>query len=167
VIVSLIAAVDENGGIGKAGKLPWHLGADLQRFKELTLGHHIIMGRKTFQSIAKQLSGRTNIVISRNTLFAPQDCLVVHSLEDALSLAEQRGENEAFVIGGGEIFAQALPLADRIYLTRVQASLDCDVFFPSLNEAEWIELDRFSHPADEKNDYPFIYRLLARSPLNE
>jgi len=162
VIISLVVAMDEAGGIGKMGKLPWRLSADLKRFKNLTWGHHLIMGRKTYESIGRALPGRTNVVITRSTTFEAEGCLVAGSLAAALRMAEERGEQEAFVIGGGQIFAQALPVAQRLHLTRVHARLDCDVFFPPLDEMEWVELERSLHPADDKNEYPATYFLMER-----
>jgi len=162
VIISLVVAMDEAGGIGKMGKLPWHLSADLKRFKNLTWGHHLIMGRKTYESIGRVLPGRTNVVITRSVTFQAEGCLVAGSLAAALKMAEERGEQEAFVIGGGQIFAQALPTAQRLHLTRVHARLDCDVFFPPLDEMEWVELERSQHPADDKNEYPATYFLMER-----
>jgi len=162
VIISLLVAVDEAGGIGKMGKLPWHLSADLKRFKSLTWGHHMIMGRKTYESIGRALPGRTSIIITHKTDYQAPGCQVASSLAAALKMAEERGEQEAFVIGGGEIFILALPVAQRLHLTRVHATLDCDVFFPALDEGEWVELERSEHPADEKNEFPFTYILMER-----
>ena len=162
MIVSLLVGVDEAGGIGKRGKEPWRLSDDLKRFKSLTWGHHMIMGRKTYESIGRALPGRTSIVITRNPDFQAPGCLIVSSLASALRLAEEQGEQEAFVIGGGQIFSQALPLAQRLHLTRVHANLDCDVFFPPLVEREWAVIEHSEHPADEKNEFPFTYLLLER-----
>ena len=126
MIVSLIAALDEAGGIGKDGGLPWRLSADLRRFKALTMGHHLIVGRKTYVSIGRPLPGRTLIVLTRDPTFAAPGCLLAASLEQALALAGRRGESEAFIGGGGEIFAQAMPLAGRLYLTHVHTLAACD-----------------------------------------
>lgn len=162
MIVSLVVAMDEQGGIGKNGALPWHLSADLKRFKQITWGSYLIMGRKTYDSIGAALPGRTNVVISRQPAFSAPGCLVACSLTAALSLAEMNGEGEAFVIGGSQIFQQALPLANRLYLTRVHARLDCDVFFPPLAEGDWQAEVTSEFPADEKNDYPSTFTLLVR-----
>ena len=163
MIISLIVAMDENRGIGVDNRLPWHLSADLKRFKALTMGHHLVMGRKTYESIGKPLPGRTSIIITRNPDYVVEGCIVVHSLEEALQTARERGEEEAFITGGGEIFNQALSLADRIYLTRVHAETNAQVYFPAFNEDAWIEKESTSHPADEKNDYPFTMKVLVRS----
>lgn len=162
MIVSLIVAMDEKGGIGKTGALPWRLPADLRRFKQLTMGHHLIMGRKTYQSIGRPLPGRTMIVVTRNREYQPEGCLVLGSFEAALDLARERGETEVFVIGGSEIFAQALPIADRLYLTRVHAAVQTDVSFPPFNEEAWVEKGRQLHPADEHNPYASTFRILER-----
>ncbi len=154
--------MDEEWGIGKGGALPWHLGDDLKRFKQLTMGHFLIQGRKTYQAIGRPLPGRKMVIVTRNPEYLAPGCQVVHSLPDGLALAEQAGESEAFIGGGGELYAQTLPLAGRIYLTRVHTQADCDVFFPAFQIEEWIEVERISHSADEKNDFPFTYQLLVK-----
>ena len=154
--------MDETRGIGVEGRLPWHLPADLKRFKSLTMGHHLIMGRKTFESIGRPLPGRTTIIVTRDQSFQPEGCLVAHSLETALEFARLDLEDDVFVIGGAEIFVQAIELADRIYLTQVHSSLPADVYFPEFAAADWLETDSEYHPADEKNRYPFTYKILAR-----
>ncbi len=162
MIVSLLVAMDEKGGIGLDGRLPWHLSADLKRFKQLTMGHVILMGRKTYEAIGKNLPGRTSIVITRNPDYASENTLVAHSLPEALEIARCRGEGEAFIIGGGDIFTQSLPLANRIYLTRVHAATDADTFFPPFVPGEWQE-ELISHQqADERNDYPSTFSILER-----
>ncbi|MBI3318945.1 MAG: dihydrofolate reductase [Candidatus Omnitrophica bacterium] len=140
--VSLIVAVSRNGVIGNEGKLPWRLPADLKRFKQLTMGHPIIMGRKTFESIGKPLPGRTNIVITRQKNLQACGALVAHSLEEALRLCEK--EQEAFVIGGASIYPEALGQADRIYLTEVHADFEGDARF-QLDRAGWKEASREDH----------------------
>ena len=162
MIISIIVAMDETRGIGVEGRLPWHLPADLKRFKSLTMGHHLIMGRKTFASIGRPLPGRTTIIVTRDQSFQPEGCLVAHSLETALEFARLDLEDDVFVIGGAEIFVQAIELADRIYLTQVHSSLPADVYFPEFAAADWQETDSEYHPADEKNRYPFTYKTLAR-----
>lgn len=154
--------MDEDRGIGLNGRLPWHLREDLRRFKALTMGHHIIMGRATYESIGRILSGRTMIVVTRNENIRAPGCLVVHSIDEAFSLAQSRGETEAFVIGGSQLYSQTLDLADRIYLTQVYTQLDCDVFFPEINLSDWFEDDKQHHPADEQNDFPSTYTVLKR-----
>ena len=160
--LALIAAVASNGVIGKGGGLPWRLPADLARFKALTMGHHVIMGRKTYESIGRPLPGRKMIVITRNPDLQAEGCQIAHSLEEALGISEKAGENEAFVIGGGEIFALALPLADRIYLTRVHTITQADTFFPEFKEVDWSISGLDIHPADEKNQFPSSFKILSK-----
>lgn len=162
MIVSLIVAVDEEWGIGKQNHLPWKLSADLKMFKKLTLGHHIIMGRKTYESVGKPLPGRISLVVSRNPLYQAPGCLVVSSLAQALQFARQAGEKEVFIAGGGELYRQAIGLANRIYLTNVHGISNADVFFPAIDRTEWIEKESTFHPADEKNQYAFTFVVLER-----
>ncbi|UNE53657.1 dihydrofolate reductase [Bartonella machadoae] len=139
--ICLIAAVAENGVIGREGAMPWHLSTDLQRFKALTFGKPIIMGRKTWDSLGRPLPGRANIVITRNPAFIAEGAVIVHSLFEACSVAKkealQNGAEEIFIIGGGEIFQQGLHIADKIFLTEVLASIEGDSFFPALNKDKW------------------------------
>jgi dihydrofolate reductase len=162
VIISLIVAMDEKRGIGKAGKLPWRLSSDLKNFRELTMGHHLIVGRKTFESIGKPLPGRQMIVVSRDRGFKPEGCLVAGSVQDALNIAQEHGETELFVIGGAEIYSQTLQAADRLYLTQVHAEVDADTFFPELNFGEWNPVDSSFQLADDKNEYAFTFTVLIR-----
>ena len=143
--VSLIVAMAHNRVIGHDGRLPWRLPADQQRFKALTMGHHIIMGRKTWESIGRALPGRTSVVVTRNKTYTAAGATVVGSLSDALRLA--RGDPEAFVVGGGELYREALPLAERIYLTELEDDYPGDAFFPPLTQAEWCVVQREEHPA--------------------
>jgi dihydrofolate reductase len=162
VIISLLVAMDEKRGIGKDGKLPWRLSSDLKRFRELTMGHHIIVGRKTYESFGKPLPGRQTIVVTRNPGFRPEGCLIAGSVQEAIVVAKAHGETEAFVIGGSDIYAQAIDPADRIYLTQVHAEVDADTFFPELDLDSWIEKERSDQPADDRNQYAFTFRLLER-----
>jgi len=162
VIVSIIAAMEKKRGIGVDNKLPWRLSSDLKRFRDLTMGHHIIVGRKTFESIGKPLPGRRMIVVTRDRNYRIEDCDVAHSVEDAIKLARERGESEVFICGGAEIYAQSIEVADRMYLTFVDAEVAVDTFFPEFDEHEWIEQESFYQPADEKNQYPFAFKLMAR-----
>jgi dihydrofolate reductase len=162
MIVSIIVAMGRNRAIGYQNALPWRLSTDLQRFKQRTLGHHLLMGRKTYESIGRALPGRTSIVITRQTTFRAEGCLLAHSLEEAVALARARGEEEAFVIGGAEIYAQALPQAERLYLTRVEAAPTADAFFPAFDEAEWNVAEEIFVAADEKNQYDSRFFLLTR-----
>ena len=163
MIVSLIVAMEESGGIGQAGRLPWHLGDDLYLFKKNTLGHHLVMGRKTYESIGRPLPGRKMIVLSRQPDFAAPGVLPAASLEEALQIARQAQEDEVFIIGGGQVFAQALPLAQRLYLTRVHASLPCDTFFPPVDLQGWVVRRECFQPANEDNDYPFTFQMFEQA----
>ena len=162
MIVSIIAAMDRRRGIGVDNKLPWRLSADLKRFRELTMGHHIIVGRKTFESIGKPLPGRQMIVVTRDRSYEAEGCEVVHSIEDAMKLARDRGESEVFICGGAEIYAQSIEVADRMYLTLVEAEVVADTFFPEFDEQEWSERESVYQPADEKNQYSFTFKILIR-----
>lgn len=158
--ISIIVALAGNNGIGKDNGLLWHLPADLRHFRLLTTGHPIIMGRKTYDSIGKPLPNRRNIVITRNTALAIPGVSVVHSLKEALYLCSST--EEVFVIGGAEIYRQALPLCDTLYLTTVAGEFEADTFFPALNGGEWQEEARTEHEADEKNRFPYTFRTLKR-----
>jgi len=162
VIISMIVAMDEKRGIGKDGRLPWRLSSDLKRFRELTMGHHLIVGRKTFESIGKALPGRQMIVVTRNAGFSADGCIVARSVQAALAIARERGETEVFVIGGAEIYAQTLDAADRVYLTQVHAEVDADTFFPELKGDAWTEAQCAFQAADDKNQYAFTFKLLER-----
>lgn len=153
--LSIIVAAAENNAIGKDNQLICKLSADLKRFKALTMGHHIIMGRKTFESIGRALPGRRSVIITRNTDYKQEGCVVVHSLEEALAVCN---DDEVFIIGGGEIYNQAFPLASNLYLTRINAHIDGDTHIPEVLASEWTEFHREDHKKDEKNecDYSFI-----------
>jgi dihydrofolate reductase len=151
--ISILVAVARNGVIGNKGKLPWHLPADLKHFKKLTMGHHIIMGRKTYESIDRLLPGRTTVIVTRQPDYKVSGSIIAHSLDEAIAAC--KGDNEVFVIGGEEIFRQALPLADRIYATEIHADFEGDVFFPQWNRNEWRETERTQHRA-ESLEFAFV-----------
>lgn len=156
MLLSLLVAVAENNVIGRDAGLPWHLSADLRRFKQLTMGHPIVMGRRTFESLGRVLPGRTSIVISRQpNLVLPAGVLLAGSLAAALELVAR--EEEVFVIGGAELYATALPSADRIYLTRVHANIEGDTYFPEVDWSKWHCIAEEAHAADEKNPIPFTF----------
>lgn len=154
MILSIIVAASENNVIGNKGQLPWKQAADFQRMKELTMGHPLIMGRKTHESIGRVLPGRRNIVITHQTMHFP-GCEVVTSLDEAL--ASVQNEQEAFIFGGGEIYKQAMSKADKIYLTRVHATIEGDAYFPVIDLAQWKEISRKDHPADAENQYSYSF----------
>lgn len=158
--LSLIAAMDCNGLIGADGDLPWHLPADLAHFKRLTVGKPIIMGRRTYESIGRPLPQRQNIVVTRSREFLAEGCTVVHRLVDAIAAAGDAGE--AMVIGGASLYAEALPLASRLYLTLVEAELEGDTWFPAFDRAEWQEVSSEYRPPDEANPYGMRFLVLDR-----
>jgi dihydrofolate reductase len=157
--------MDEEQGIGKGGRVPWRLSDDLRRFKALTMGHHLIVGRKTWESIGRPLPGRRLVIVTRNPGYRPlncPDCVVANSLQTALDVARRAGETEAFIGGGGEIYAQALHLADRLYLTTVHTRAGCDVFFPEFDLQGWVEIEHCEYPADSKNEYGFLCQVFEK-----
>ena len=158
--LSIIVAMAENGVIGRNGGLPWHLASDLKLFKDFTMGHTLLMGRKTFDEVGKPLPGRRTILITRQEDFRPPGVSIAHSMDEALRLLPE-GE-ETFVVGGSQIYAQTLPLATRLYLTLVKANVDGDTWFPALNFEDWTEVSRKDYLADERNDYPFTFKLFER-----
>lgn len=160
--LSLLLAASENNVIGKDNRLPWHLPQDLKYFKNLTWGLPILMGRKTFDSIGKPLPGRKSVVITRQTGWRHEGVEVVHSIGDAIKAAEAYGAREIFVIGGAEIFNTALPVAERIYLTRIHHSFDGDVFFPKISSDEWNLVSNRDCVADDKNPYNHSYQVWDR-----
>tara|TARA_B110000196_G_C21136182_1_gene661232 strand:- start:1586 stop:2488 length:903 start_codon:yes stop_codon:yes gene_type:complete len=153
--VTLIAAASENNIIGKDNKLIWRLSDDLKHFKELTKGHFVIMGRKTFESMPKALPNRTNVIITRKTDYKAENAIVVNSLEKALKVAEN--DNQPFIIGGGEIYKLSIEIADRIELTRVHTSIEGDTSFPEINLEKWQEVKNEKRLKDEKNEYDFSF----------
>ena len=166
--ISIIVAAAENGVIGNAGAMPWRMPSDLKRFRVLTMGKPVVMGRKTFQSLPKALDGRDNIVITRDRSYRGEGAETVASLADGLALAKahatRRGCDEVLVIGGGEIYAAALPLASRIYLTRIHASPAGDTSFPALDPAEWRLASQEAIPQSPRDDYAATLLVYERHP---
>ena len=160
-MIAIIVAAAENNVIGKDNGLIWHLPADLRHFKQITMGHPMLMGRKTYESIGKPLPGRTSIIITTQEDYTAEGCLVTHTLEEAIEQAQQLDE-EICIVGGAEIYKQALPLVDTIYLTRVHHTFEGEVYFPELNEAEWETLEQEHHEPDEKNKYNYSFVTLKR-----
>lgn len=159
-MLTMIAAAAENNALGKENDLVWHLPDDFKRFKKLTSGHHIIMGRKTFESFPQPLPNRTHIIITRNKDYKAKGAVVVHSLERAIEIAN--GDSQPFIIGGGEIYKQALPYSDKIELTRVHSEFEADTFFPEIDENNWKLVKEEFHPADEKHEHAFTYLTYER-----
>ena len=163
MIVSAIVAMSTDRVIGKDGGLPWYLPRDMKYFKKTTMGHHVIMGRESFISLDYvPLKGRTNIVLSRNPYFISSSVIVLHSIEEALSYAYEAEEQEAFIIGGGQIFSQSMHLIEKIYLTTVTAVVPGDIYFPEIDMNEWQSISSLFFEADEKNSFPMRFDVLQR-----
>lgn len=157
-MINIIVAADENNTIGKDNDLIWHLPDDLKFFKQKTSGHPVIMGRKTYESLGRPLPNRTNVIITRDRDYQADGCVIVHSLEEALSAVNG---DEIFIIGGAEIYKQALPITDRVYLTRVHSTFEGDRFFPELGD-EWQEVGSVLHPIDEKHVHAFTFKTYIK-----
>jgi dihydrofolate reductase len=164
--LSILVAVAKNGVIGCQGDLPWHLSADLRRFKRLTMGRAIVMGRKTWESIGRPLPGRQMLVVSRQQAYQTDGVQIARSLPQALEMARESGDLEPFVVGGAEIYRLALPLATRLYLTRVLAEVEGDTHFPEIIEADWQLVASESHQDDAKNDHPFRFETYERGEVS-
>ena len=165
--ISIIAAVSGNNVIGADNKLVWHLPADLKYFKELTMGHTLIMGRKTFDSIGKPLKGRATIVMTRNKNFVAPGCVVASSLGGALQMADK--DKDIFIAGGEQVYRRAITLKQvtRIYLTRIHASFDGDAFFPEIDPANWKLAENTDYRPDERNPYPYSFQVYIRNNRDE
>lgn len=163
MIVSIIVAMDRNRGIGVENRLPWHLPDDMKRFRELTMGHHLVVGRKTWESIGRPLPGRRMIILTRDPAFKVNGCVTAGSLIEAAAIARSQDETELFIGGGADIYRQSIQIADHIYLTLVDAELDADAWFPELEPASWVEADSKHHPADEKHQFSFTFKTLVRN----
>ena len=167
-MLNLIVALDKSGVIGLDGRLPWKLSNDLKRFKQLTLGCPVIMGRKTFESIGRALPARQNIVLTRNNEFSAQGVELFCSLGQALDAVTGDKNKEIFIIGGAEIYTQGLTKAHRIYLTEVEASVDGDTYFPDLSTDDWVEIeDSGLFAADDRHTYPYRFRTLERRKVSK
>lgn len=162
MIISILAAVSENGMIGVDNRLPWKLSDDLKYFKAKTFGKYIIMGRKTFDSIGKPLKGRTNIILTRNKSIQIEGAIIMHTLIAAVEYAKNQNQDEIFIVGGADIYKQSVPLSHKIYLTRVAARLEGDAFFPELNWNEWKIKSKTDFSKNDKNDYGFQILELER-----
>jgi dihydrofolate reductase len=158
-MISLVVAMGLNREIGINNQIPWKLSEDLKNFKRTTMGHHILMGRKTFESIGKPLPGRTNLILSRNKNFKVAGCITVADLDEAIKIAKANGENELMVIGGSQIYKQALSLANRIYLSKVDFKGKADAFFPEFNEKDWKVISEVKHSGDL---IPWTFKIIER-----
>lgn len=157
--INIVVAIAANNAIGKNNELLWHLPNDLKHFKQMTTGHSVIMGRKTFDSVGRPLPKRRNIVVTRHQM-SIEGCEIVHSLDEALKLCQ--GESEVDIIGGAEIYKQAMPIVNRIHLTIVHQAFEGDAYFPEIDMQEWKETSREDHQTDEKHAYPYSFITLER-----
>jgi len=162
MIISAIVAMNAEGIIGLNNQIPWHLSADLKFFKKTTTGHHILMGRKCYESIGMPLPNRTNIVITRDPYFIVSNCLIAHSIEEGISIAKSNQETELFIIGGGEIYNQSMYLCDQLYVTLVDYNGIGDVYFPKIDLNEWKLIHEENHLASDKNPYQHKFQLYNR-----
>jgi dihydrofolate reductase len=161
--LSIIVILSTNNVIGRDNELPWYMPADLKRFKSLTMGHHLLMGRKTFNEIGKPLPGRINVVITRDPGFAAEGIAIARSIDEAISKAEAAGDREIFLAGGGEIFRQTIHRANRMYVTRIHAEVEGDTFFPEFDDVnEWRLIDAEHFESDAKNAYPYSFLTYER-----
>jgi len=164
--ISMIAALARNGTIGKANDLPWHLPDDMKYFMNTTKGHHVIMGRKNYESLPEKfrpLPNRTSIVVTRQRDYKAHGCTVVHQLEDGIKMAEKNGEGELFIIGGSEIYKLAMPFADKLYLTEIEADVEGDTFFPFYKKESWQEIFRQHHNVDDRHQFAFDFVIYKKN----
>ena len=162
MIVSTIGATAKNNVIGKDNDIPWYLPADLKYFKKMTLNHHIIMGRNCYESIGKCLPKRTNMILTRNPFYIVSNCYVLDSLEEALKIAEENGEEEVFIIGGAQIYELGMKYTNKLYLTEVELEVEGDIIFPEINMDEWKLLSEEAYEADEKNKHNYTFKIFQR-----
>lgn len=161
-MLTIIAAASENNALGKDNQLVWHLPDDFKRFKTLTSGHHIIMGRKTFESFPKPLPNRTHIIITRQADYqVPEECIVVSGLQEAIAICQKN--EDVFIIGGGEIYKQSMAIADKVELTRVHTTVEADTFFPEIDATQWKLVFEEFHAKDDKHDYDFTFLTYVKS----
>lgn len=156
----MIVAVSENGVIGNRGDLPWRLSSDLRRFKQLTMGHAIIMGRKTWESIGRLLPGRETVIVTRNSQLHVPGATIANSLGQAIRAVES--DSEPFIVGGAELYRQSIEIVDRIYRTRVLANIEGDAYFPVIDQSDWELVQQITVPADERNEFDHVFEILDR-----
>ncbi|NJN41358.1 MAG: dihydrofolate reductase [Flammeovirgaceae bacterium] len=165
MIISLIAAVSKNRVIGRNNDLPWHLPDDMKYFMKTTSGHHVIMGRKNYQSIPEKfrpLPNRTNIVVTRQSIFEAPGCTIANNINESLNIARVAGEKEVFIIGGAEIYIEGIAIAEKLYLTEINATINGDTYFPEFDKTKWIEESRKHHAHDERHHYSFDFVVYKR-----
>lgn len=161
-MISLLVAMDKNRVIGKDNQLPWHLPEDLKYFKRITMGHKIIMGRKTFESIGRPLPGRDNFVVTRDQSYKAEGCHILHSVDDIFEIDKSSSGDELFIIGGAELFRHVLPNANRLYITHIDAEFAGDTFFPEINEEQWKLLSKKKGITNDKNPYDYWFAVYGR-----
>ncbi|MEH7236478.1 dihydrofolate reductase [Bacillus sp. JJ1562] len=164
-MISLLLAMDKKQLIGKDNDLPWRLPADLAYFKRVTMGHPIIMGRKTYDSIGRPLPGRENIIVTRDTSYKAEGCKVIHSIDEIVKMNDET-DQELFVIGGAEIFKEILPYSDRLYITEIEEVFEGDTYFPEFDKAEWKVISKEKGIKDEKNPYEYTFFVYEKNPQN-
>jgi len=162
MIIAIIVAVAKNNVIGKRNSLPWLLPGDLKHFKSITMGHHILMGQNTYESIGRILPGRTTIILSNDPEYFKEGCIMARTPNEAIQIAEKAKETELMICGGGMVYKTFLPFADKIYMTKVGAEIDGDIFFPEINYDEWKLVSSEPHEKDDKNLYPYEFTVLER-----
>jgi len=162
MLISAIVAKAKNNVIGKDNDIPWYLPADLKYFKRVTTGHHIIMGRKVYQSIGKPLPKRTNVIVTRNPFFIVSNCFIANSIEEGISIAQENGDDEVMIIGGGEIYKQTMDLWDKLYITEVDAVVAGDIYFPEMDLDQWALVSKEDHQKDSKNQYNYSFQVYDR-----
>jgi len=163
MIISSIVAISNNNAIGVDNDLPWHMPADLKFFKETTLGHYVLMGRKSFDSVGRPLPGRTNIVVTRNKNFNNTGVIVAHSIPEGILIAQEAGQEELFILGGSNIYFQTMNLWDKLYVTKIDTEIpNATAFFPEIKEEEWSLTSEIAHKADEKNAFDYRFCLYER-----
>lgn len=162
MIISAIVAMSRNRVIGKDNKIPWHLPADLKYFKKTTLNHHIILGRKCYESIGRPLPKRTNIIVTRNKKYEAEGCIIVGSIEEALEFSRNQAQAEVFIVGGGQIYKQSMELWDKLYLTEVAIEAEGDIYFPEVIDEQWFVVSEELYVSDKKNPYDYIFKVYKR-----
>lgn len=165
--ISCIVAVAKNNVIGKDNGIPWYLPKDLQYFKKMTMGRHILMGRANYESIGKPLPKRTNVIITRDPYYIVSNCLIAHSIEEALGIAYDNGEEDAFIIGGGNIYEQTKDLWDTLYITEIDLEVEGDTFFPEIDYDLWNLVSEEAHEPDEKNEHAYTFKVYQRKEMKE
>ncbi len=160
-MISFVVAMDKNRVIGKDNSIPWHLPEDLKFFKKVTMGHPIVMGRKTYESIGKPLPGRENVIVTRNVDYKAEGCIVLHSIEELKKYIDEKNE-EVSIIGGAQLFKETFPIADRLYITEIHREFEGDTFFPEYPESEWTLTSKEKGVKDEKNPYDYYFMIYDR-----